>query len=69
MVTIQTQSGIGLETLPARDRRMEAAAVAVCATGCLATRCVCRSRRGSASTLRRRCGGGLCNEQDENRMV
>ena len=32
MVTIQTQSGIGLETLPTqRDRRMEAAAVAVCA--------------------------------------
>ena len=31
MVTIQTQSGIGLETLPVRDRRMEAAAVAVCA--------------------------------------
>jgi hypothetical protein len=33
MLTIKTQSGIGLETLPIRGRRMEAAAVAVCVIG------------------------------------
>jgi hypothetical protein len=61
MVTVKTQSGIELETLPTqRDRRMEAAAVAAClallaviAAGALAAACLrgCAAEPATAAAL------------------
>ena len=60
MQKITTQSGIELETLPAHDRRMEAAAVAAClallaviAAGALAAACLrgCAAEPATAAAL------------------